>query len=139
MHRFWGLGEIPLNAKAWAGFSLLLLNVVALHRWWGAAPLHGVPVHSKSHGIVLLGAGPSIAPFDREWNSVYRLAMGRRISVNQASASQLETLPHIGPKRAAAIVRYRNENGNFSSLGALVNVRGVGPRTVQRVSPFVEH
>ena len=128
-----------MNGEAWTGFSLVLLGFVVLNGWWGVAPPQGVLVPSKSHGIVILGAGPPIAPFDREWNSVYRLAMGRLISVNQASALQLETLPHIGPKRAASIVRYRNENGNFLSLKSLMDVRGVGPRTVQRVSPFVEH
>ena len=58
--------------------------------------------------------------------------------MNQASALQLETLPNIGPKRAADIVRYRNENGNFATIGSLMGVRGIGPRTVQSVAPFVE-
>ena len=127
-----------MNGRAWASWSFWLLSAALINRLWGVALPMGVPAHSKSRGIVLLGESPPIAPSDREWNSVHRLAMGRTISISHASAPQLEALPNIGPKRAAEIVRYRNENGNFASIGALMNVHGIGPRTVQRVAPFVE-
>ena len=112
--------------------------IAVFNRHHGAAGPTGVVVHSKKDGIILIGSHAPIAPFDREWNSVHRLAMGRTISISHASAPQLEALPNIGPKRAAEIVRYRNENGNFASIGALMNVHGIGPRTVQRVAPFLE-
>ncbi len=51
------------------------------------------------------------------------------IPLNLASANDLEALPRIGPKRAAAIVADRNEHGPFPRVASLQRVRGVGPAT----------
>lgn len=52
------------------------------------------------------------------------------VDLNTASAEALQVLPSIGPVRAAAIVRYRDEHGPFASVEALVQVPGIGPKTV---------
>jgi len=85
----------------------------------------------------MLGPGATIAPSQREWSSPYRLAMGRPISINTATVDQLVSIPNIGPKRAGEIVRDRRSNGRFSGIVDLKRVRGVGPRTVQKVTPFI--
>ena len=87
----------------------------------------------------MMPLGSSIAPFEREMNSLYQLAMGRQISINQASIEQLRTVPHIGPVRASRIVKNRRENGLFSSISDLSRVRGIGPRTIQKVAPYIKH
>ena len=60
------------------------------------------------------------------------------VNVNTASSAELQTLPGIGPSKANAIVAYRSENGPFSGLGALDAVPGIGPSTLQNISPLVE-
>ncbi len=82
-------------------------------------------------------AGATIAPSDREWRSPHRLAMGRRISINNGTEDQLRSVPNIGAKRAEKIVKNRRDNGYFLNVGDLKRVRGIGPRTVQKVAPFV--
>ncbi|WP_062079042.1 ComEA family DNA-binding protein [Demequina globuliformis] len=52
------------------------------------------------------------------------------ISVNRASADQLEELPGIGPVIAARIVADREANGPFASLADLTRVSGVGDAMV---------
>ncbi len=52
------------------------------------------------------------------------------VNVNTASQSELESLPGIGPSKAAAIVAYRSEHGAFSSVDALTSVPGIGAKTV---------
>ncbi len=52
--------------------------------------------------------------------------LGSGISINSASASQLEDLPGVGPVIAARIVAYREANGPFVSIDALGEVSGVG-------------
>ncbi len=42
-----------------------------------------------------------------------------RVNINTADAEVLATLPGIGPKRASAIVAYREENGPFPVVEAL--------------------
>lgn len=62
-----------------------------------------------------------------------------RININTATASLFETLPGIGPARAQTIVEYRNTQGLFESLEALMNVTGIGPETFENLRPFITH
>ena len=55
---------------------------------------------------------------------------GGKVDINVASASQLESLPGIGPAKAAAIVSYRDSVGAFSRCEDLDKVDGIGPATV---------
>ena len=53
------------------------------------------------------------------------------VNVNAASAEELsESLKGVGMSKAEAIVKYRNENGKFEHVDELVNVKGIGIRTV---------
>jgi competence protein ComEA len=57
--------------------------------------------------------------------------------VNRASVGDLELLPGVGPALAQRIVAHRSEHGAFSSVDALSQVRGIGPRTLERLRPLV--
>ena len=48
------------------------------------------------------------------------------VDINTASASELEKLPGIGEKLAAAVIAYREENGAFSAAEDIMNVPGIG-------------
>ncbi|UCR89420.1 ComEA family DNA-binding protein [Mycetocola spongiae] len=50
------------------------------------------------------------------------------VSLNLASAQQLDTLPRVGPALSARIIEYREKNGPFASLNDLLKVSGIGPR-----------
>ena len=61
-----------------------------------------------------------------------------RVDVNAASAAALAAaLPGVGPVKAAAIVAHREANGPFASPDALVEVRGIGPKTLERLRPLI--
>jgi competence ComEA-like helix-hairpin-helix protein len=124
-------------AKGWATWSLFLLVSAFAHRSFEYTEPLGFLVHTKDRGVVFAQASAPIAPSKRERASVYLLAMGRQISINDGTIEQLETVPHIGPSRAAAIVKNRRKNGSFSSIGDLRRVHGIGPRTIQRVAPYL--
>jgi competence protein ComEA len=51
------------------------------------------------------------------------------INLNTATATQIATLPGIGPKAADLIVQYRLKNGGFKKIEEIMNVRGVGEKT----------
>jgi len=59
------------------------------------------------------------------------------VNVNTASSTELESLPGIGPSKAGAIIQYRTEHGQFTSLTDLDNVPGIGPATLQNISSLV--
>ncbi|HEX7135944.1 MAG TPA: ComEA family DNA-binding protein, partial [Iamia sp.] len=48
------------------------------------------------------------------------------IDLNTATEAELEELPGVGPSIAAAIVAFRQENGGFTSVEDLLDVRGIG-------------
>ena len=53
------------------------------------------------------------------------------VNVNSASAEEIaEALKGVGQSKAEAIVSYRNEHGQFKHVDELVNVKGIGIRTV---------
>jgi len=53
------------------------------------------------------------------------------VNVNTASADEIaESLKGVGLSKAAAIVSYRSENGPYKHMDELVNVKGIGIRTV---------
>jgi competence protein ComEA len=60
------------------------------------------------------------------------------IDLNEASQSQLETLPGIGPSKAKAILSYREKLGGFRSLDQLLEVKGIGQKVYERISVLVQ-
>ncbi|MBX3705456.1 MAG: helix-hairpin-helix domain-containing protein [Pseudomonadales bacterium] len=54
------------------------------------------------------------------------------VNVNKADAETIaRVLTGIGDAKAQAIVRYREEHGEFVDVYELANVKGVGERTVE--------
>jgi len=66
------------------------------------------------------------------------LAEGERLDPNNAPAAELERLHGVGPRVASAIVEEREEGGPFLRVGDLVRVKGIGPRTLERIAPHLE-
>lgn len=59
------------------------------------------------------------------------------ISLNSASAKDLERLPGIGPATAAKIIEYRKAHGGFRSVDDLIHVKGIGPKKLEAVRKYV--
>lgn len=52
------------------------------------------------------------------------------INLNQADATQLQEISGIGPKKAADIIAYREQVGAFKSVDELLEVSGIGEKTL---------
>jgi competence protein ComEA len=59
------------------------------------------------------------------------------VNINTASASELESLPSIGPVLAQIIIQYRQEHGPFRTVDALLLVPGIGPATLEKIRGFI--
>jgi|SRR3989344_2390686 len=59
------------------------------------------------------------------------------ININTALPAALETLPGIGPTKAAAIIAYREANGPFATIENIENVSGIGPATFAKISALI--
>ncbi|MCP9452389.1 MAG: helix-hairpin-helix domain-containing protein [Nitrospira sp.] len=59
------------------------------------------------------------------------------VDLNRADAKTLESLPGIGAVLARRVLDYRASVGQFRTVEDLLAVRGIGPKTVERIRPFV--
>lgn len=56
----------------------------------------------------------------------------RLVDLNTADAETLQTLPGIGPAKAAAIIAYREEHGPFGALQDVANVPGISEQMTEK-------
>ncbi|TLM77681.1 ComEA family DNA-binding protein [Microbulbifer harenosus] len=55
------------------------------------------------------------------------------INLNTATAEELSAaLEGVGPAKAELIVQYRDQNGKFSSIEQLLEVKGIGMATLEK-------
>jgi competence protein ComEA len=71
--------------------------------------------------VVIIGVSPSF--LWAEENS--------KININTAPAKELMQLKGVGPKKAAAIIEFRETRGLFDKPEDIVKVSGIGPKTFE--------
>lgn len=60
-----------------------------------------------------------------------------KVPINIAPVEQLQTLSGIGPSKAEAIVEYRNQHGPFQKVDELLNINGIGEKTLEKLIPYI--
>lgn len=117
------------QAALWVACALALL---ALWPRGLREPLCALPTAGPEPGAVRCDGDTG-----RGLEGPARLLFGLRLDPNRAEPGSLETLPGIGPARAAAIVAERCRRP-FSSLVDLERASGIGPRTRAALEPWLE-
>ena len=59
------------------------------------------------------------------------------VNINTASVAQLSLLPRVGAKAAQRIVDYRTAHGPFAKATDLMQVKGFGQKSFERLSPYI--
>ncbi|AZL84226.1 ComEA family DNA-binding protein [Aliivibrio salmonicida] len=55
------------------------------------------------------------------------------VNINKADIEELDTLLiGVGESKAQAIIDYRNENGKFTTINELANVKGIGEKLIEK-------
>ena len=60
-----------------------------------------------------------------------------RLDINSATRAELMAIPGIGRATADAIIDHRASRGPFPTIESLDAVRGIGPRTIEDIRPFI--
>lgn len=60
-----------------------------------------------------------------------------KININQASFQTLITVPGITETRAASIIIYREQHGDFLDLDELIHVKYIGVATLEKIKPYL--
>ncbi|MFK8075783.1 MAG: ComEA family DNA-binding protein [Granulosicoccus sp.] len=62
---------------------------------------------------------------------------GELININAASVAEIaRALPGIGPQKAQRIVDWRNKHGLFQYREQLLDIKGIGPKTLEKIEGF---
>jgi competence protein ComEA len=94
----------------------------------------------KSHLIVLsviLIATISSAAMAADVQPAAAQPVAGIVNLNTADAAQLAMLPRVGAKAAQRILDYRKEHGNFKKTSDLMQVKGFGEKSFERLAAYV--
>ena len=87
---------------------------------------------------ILIGSTPATVPgVAASTSGAGAGAVPAKINLNTATAEQLDTLPGIGPVTAQSILSWRTENGRFTSVDDLLDVKGIGDATLADLRDLV--
>ena len=81
----------------------------------------------NNHEVVVI---PNINDEESEGETIISSTINNnkdnKININTANSEELDSLSGIGPSKAEAIIKYREENGNFKTIEEIKNVTGIG-------------
>ena len=86
-----------------------------------------------AYWLVQGGASQRLIEIDR----APRQAAQFQVDINEADWPEFAQLPGIGETLAHRIVDARAAEGRFADLDELRRVRGIGPKTLERIKPFL--
>lgn len=61
-----------------------------------------------------------------------------KVRINYATQEEVETLSGIGPSKAQAIIQYREDHGLFQNAEDLLNISGIGEKTLENLKDDIE-
>ena len=117
--------EPPLSRARW-----LLASVLAV------ASMGGIAVSLMGSGPVRSAPAPSRPIPERSSSAAEPGSIVRLIDINSAPPESLQMLPGIGAVLAQRIAEDRLANGAFAELDDLDRVKGIGPRTIEKLRPL---
>jgi len=119
-------GQSALKKQAWsplrrpdqaAAMMIVAASLLAMLGYW---LLHG----GHRGGLIDLDRAP-------------RREVEFQLDLNRAGEAELALLPNIGKVLAERIVRRREAEGPFADHDELLQVKGIGPKTLARIKPYL--
>lgn len=83
------------------------------------------------------GQTPAVPGVTDPASSASASTTGALVSLNSADMEQLDTIPGVGPVTAQKILDWRAANGAFSALEELLEIDGIGEKTLAEIVPHV--
>jgi competence protein ComEA len=108
---------IPRRGDQLAIALIVVASLVGMLGWWIAAG----------------GLSGQLTEVDRS----PKLTAQFQADLNTADWPELAQLPGVGPALAKRIIESRKVEGPFPTVDSLDRVRGVGPRTLERLRPYL--
>ena len=115
--------------------AIACIGILILTGWGTRLWLHN---RSESGDLRIIRNAVEPPPSFRGENKAEKVsASSDPVDINTANSAELETLPMVGPSRAAAIVRYRTEHGPFSKAEDIMHVPGIGQGIFRSIEEMI--
>jgi comEA protein len=92
---------------------------------------------AQRHRVLALGLAAAIVVLAFAPAFAQSPAPKAKININTAPASELETLPRIGPKVAQRIIDFRTKNGNFKKVEEIMKIQGIGEKIFAQIKELI--
>ncbi len=92
---------------------------------------------AQRHKVLALGLAALVVALSLAPVQAQSTTAKPRVNINTASASELESLPRIGPKVAQRIVDFRTKNGNFKKVEEIMKVQGIGEKVFDQIKGLI--
>ena len=124
--------ENAIEDHYWRAVTFLVILILAGAGFWGVRRFAPAVFLGKPD---LIAVPNDAHPQNRAQPTRNQPAL---LNINTAATEELQTLPNIGEATAQRIVDYRTQHGDFANVDALQNVKGIGPKTLEKLRPFVD-
>lgn len=130
--RTWVEVEYPFQLPSVRGFLSppILADVIPGCGREGEKPL------KNGTRVRIISSQPLIFRLEKMPGS-HLLLLGQKVDVNQAGRRDLEAIPGIGPSLSERILQYREEHGDFRELSGLLDIRGIGPKSLSKIREYL--
>lgn len=86
---------------------------------------------------IILQASDTIPPGKADTVQVKKTE-GTKVNINEADLAELQQLPGIGPAYAKRILEWRRLNGEFKTAEELLEVKGIGPKRLEKIKGLLK-
>jgi competence protein ComEA len=92
---------------------------------------------TQRNKVLAFGLVAAIVVFSLASAYAQSAASKAKVNINTASASELETLPRVGPKIAQRIIDFRTKNGNFKKVEDIMKIQGIGEKVFENIRDLI--
>jgi len=138
-----GIGFILLHEKSSSSLKSFAVSIDEVERKTGIDFYHSLPdeIEKQIESSIDVSKWSFRSSSRSSGGSTYKTKQEKlkgqpKININTASRSELMKLPRIGPITADKIIAYRSIHGSFYLLNDLQKIKGIGPKTVERLKPY---
>ncbi len=62
----------------------------------------------------------------------------KSVNINTSNKADLMSIPGVGPVTAERIIIHREDYGLFNSVEGLLEVKGIGPKTFEKIKAYIK-
>ena len=123
-----GIAELPAGARVYQAVEFC----GGLTKEADEQSLNHAAILEDGMQVTVLTKAEAETAVDVPGNEVQDAGEGK-ININHATAEELKTLPGIGDAKAADIIQYREQTGDFQSIDEIKNISGIKDAVFEKI------